>query len=83
MDADERVREPQRQYVRVGIIVPKYKHSIVERNRLRRRLRELVRTRLLPVIAPCDVVIRPFPQAYHATFEMLAADIARVVERLG
>ena len=61
----------------MGIIVPKYKHSGVERNRLKRRLRELVRTRLLPVIPPADVVIKPWPQGYDASFEALARDIER------
>ena len=62
--------------------MPKYKHTIVERNLLRRRLRELVRTRMLPVIAPSDVVIRPWPNAYGATFETLMSEIERVVEKL-
>ena len=35
-------------HARVGFVVPKYGHSSVERNRLKRRLRELVRRRLLP-----------------------------------
>jgi hypothetical protein len=35
-------------HARVGFVVPKYGHSSVDRNRLKRRLRELVRTRLLP-----------------------------------
>jgi RNase P protein component len=37
-------------HARVGFVVPKYGHSSVERNRLKRRLRELVRTRLLPAL---------------------------------
>jgi ribonuclease P protein component len=63
-------------------VVPKYKQSVVERNKLRRRLRELVRTRLLPVIPAYDVFIRPLPHAYSAPFDALAMDVARVVERL-
>lgn len=35
---------------RVGCVVAKYSHTAVERNRLKRRLRELVRTRLLPAL---------------------------------
>jgi RNase P protein component len=31
-------------------VVAKYSHTAVERNRLKRRLRELVRTRLMPVL---------------------------------
>jgi RNase P protein component len=39
-------------YARVGFVVPKYGHTSVDRNRLKRRLRELVRTRLLPSLRP-------------------------------
>lgn len=62
---------------RVGFIVPKHKRSGVERNRLKRRLRELVRTRMLPQLPPADVVIRPAPAAYDASFEALALDIEK------
>jgi ribonuclease P protein component len=62
----------------------------VERNRLKRRLRELARTRLLPVLPPADLVIRPRPDAYSATFDALARQIdqaagqlARVLRRGG
>ena len=64
---------------RVGFIVPKHRRSIVERNRLKRRLRELARTRLLPELAPVDVVVRARPEAYHASFDALAAEMERVV----
>lgn len=43
------VDNPRRQYSRVGIIVSKkVLHDAVQRNRVRRRLYELVRTKLLP-----------------------------------
>jgi ribonuclease P protein component len=79
-------------HARVGFVVPKYGHSSVDRNRLKRRLRELVRTRLLPslrlkvpveaasVLAPVDVVVRALPTAYTAPFSALAAEIGRVCE---
>ncbi len=67
---------------RVGLVVPKYKRTGVERNRLKRRLRELVRTRLLPTLPPVDLVIRAMPHAYEAAFEALAADVARAGERI-
>jgi RNase P protein component len=41
-----------RTHARVGFVVPKYGHSSVDRNRLKRRLRELVRTQLLPSLRP-------------------------------
>ena len=57
---------------RVGIVVPRHKHSAVDRNRLKRRLRELVRTRLLPALPPVHLVIRARREAYDDDFEGLA-----------
>jgi ribonuclease P protein component len=66
---------------RVGIVVPKHKHTAVERNLLKRRLRELVRTRLLRSLPAMDVVIRAFPDAYGASFDTLARELERAAER--
>ena len=62
---------------RVGIIVPKHKHSGVERNRLKRRLRELARLRLLPTLNAGAVLLRARPEAYGAEFEALGRDVER------
>ena len=62
--------------------MPKHKRSGVERNRLKRRLRELVRTRMLRAIPPADVVIRPQPQAYDASFDALARDIEKARDQV-
>lgn len=64
------------------MIVPRHRNTAVARNRLKRRLRELVRTQLLPGAPPADVVIRARREAYDATFEMLAADITRAASQL-
>ena len=53
---------------RIGIIVPKYGHDSVDRNRLKRRLRDIVRLAVLPFLPPLDAVIRARPTAYQATF---------------
>ena len=68
-------------YARVGFVVPKYKHTGVARNQLKRRLREIVRTRVLPILPPGDLVIRPHPTAYGASFEQLAGELAGAAER--
>ena len=78
---DVRIAPSPLSYARVGIVVPKYKHTIVERNKLRRRLRELVRTRVLPVVASSDILIRPLPHAYVAAFAVLAREIDGLVAR--
>ena len=62
--------------------MPKQKRTSVERNRLKRRLRELSRTRLLPALPPVDLVIRTMPEAYGASFAELEAEIDTVLERL-
>jgi ribonuclease P protein component len=70
---------------RVGLVVPRHQRSAVDRNKLKRRLRELVRTTLLPAIsaAPAaDVVIRARREAYSATFAALGVDVRTVAERL-
>jgi ribonuclease P protein component len=69
-------------YPRVGIVVPRFQHTIVERNRLRRRLRELVRTRLLPLIPPQDVLLRANPRAYGKPFAILESEVRAIAERL-
>jgi ribonuclease P protein component len=68
--------------MRIGLIVPRFKHSAVARNRLKRRLRELSRLRLLPAALPTDIVLRIRPEAYDATFEALALDVTRALEQL-
>lgn len=67
---------------RVGLIVPRYKHTAVDRNRLKRRLRELARTRLLPALPPVDVVVRVRPSAYELDFEALARELERASTQL-
>jgi ribonuclease P protein component len=67
---------------RVGVVVPRYSGSAVDRNRLKRRLRELVRTRLLPAAPSVDVVIRARPDAYAASFDALTVDVERAAAQL-
>lgn len=66
---------------RIGIIVPKHGRSIVERNRVKRRLVELVRTELLAYIGATDMLIRALPDAYRATFPELREDVVALRAR--
>ena len=54
----------------------------MDRNRLKRRLRELVRLRLLPAAPAHDVVIRARREAYEASFEQLTHDVERAAREL-
>ena len=67
---------------RVGLIIPRFKHTAVARNLLKRRLRELARTQLLPNSVPIDLVIRIRPTAYDASFAELAQDVQTVLDHL-
>jgi ribonuclease P protein component len=69
-------------FPRVGFIIPRHGRTAVERNRLKRRLREIVRTRLLPELPPLDLVIRTRPSAYAASVALLADDLRAVARQL-
>jgi ribonuclease P protein component len=64
------------------LIVPRFRHSAVARNQLKRRLRELSRIRLIPSDVAADVVIRIRPDAYRADFADLGLDIDRALLQL-
>jgi ribonuclease P protein component len=63
---------------RVGVVVPKHKHTVVDRNRIRRQLREIVRIRMLPRIGSVDVLLRAKQTAYNSSFDQLAAEVEAV-----
>ena len=69
-------------HARVAVIVGKHGHTIVERNRLRRRLRELVRLKVLSALEATDVVVRAFPSAYERSFAELSREIDDVMGRI-
>lgn len=65
-------------YPRVGIVVPKHRQKIVDRNRVKRRLREIVRTALLRDLSGVDLLIRAKPQAYGSSFDQLSSDVRAI-----
>lgn len=71
---------------RLGLIVPKHGRKIVARNRVKRRLREIGRRRILPGLAERgtarDVLVRARWKAYEASFEELAREVEDAVEAL-
>jgi ribonuclease P protein component len=66
------------------VIVPKHGHENVERNQLKRRLKELGRTRVLPKLwdrgCRMDVLLRARREAYGATFAELQDEVDGVTE---
>ncbi|HEX9282834.1 MAG TPA: ribonuclease P protein component [Gemmatimonadales bacterium] len=67
---------------RAGIIVPRYQFSAVARNRVRRRLREILRRHALASLPPVDLVVRAKRSAYAAAFAVLRAELTDGVSRV-
>ncbi len=71
---------------RLGLIVPKHGKRIVDRNRLKRQLREIGRRLVLPELhaagVAVDVLIRARPAAYGVEFGRLAREVREAVEGL-
>lgn len=63
-------------------MVAKYGHTVVKRNRLRRRLRELARVLLIPKLSGLDLVISALPSAYAADFKELAGEVGQIQLKL-
>ena len=64
--------------------MPKHGHDNVERNKLKRRLKELGRTRVLPMLwereCRMDVLVRARREAYGAVFAELQDEVDSVME---
>ncbi len=71
---------------RLGLIVPKHGRTIVERNRLKRRLREIGRREILPRLEAegrhLDILLRARRSAYDAGFTELRSELSIVTEEL-
>jgi ribonuclease P protein component len=67
---------------KVGFVVSRAVGSAVVRNRVKRRLRELMRRRLASLPRGCLLVLRAHPAAASARQADLAADLDLVIGRL-
>jgi ribonuclease P protein component len=67
------------------LVVPRHRRRIVERNLLKRRLREVLRIEVLPRLrnqsAAVDVLVRARREAYEAGYPALRDELITWVER--
>lgn len=73
---------PQSEAPRVGFTLSRALGSAVERNRIRRRVREALRLHLRELEKAVDVVINPKRSAAGAGFPELEAEISRALARI-
>lgn len=66
---------------RVGLSTPRTLGGAVQRNRTRRRLRELVRERLEDIGAGWDLLVIARPEASRATYAELREALASLLRR--
>jgi len=69
-------------HARVAVIVGKHGHKIVERNRLRRRLRELARLSMIPRLRGIDLILRSASSAYDVGFDQLKNEVETLAGQL-
>ncbi len=67
---------------RVGVTTPKALGKAVDRNRIKRRLREAVRLQLPSVESGWEVVFNPRRKLLEAEFSRLTAEVARLFGQL-
>jgi ribonuclease P protein component len=66
-------------HARMAIVVPRFQFTAVARNRLRRRLKEILRRYPVASLPAVDLVVRAKRAAYAAPFAVLRAELtARV-----
>ena len=68
-------RPNQAGHPRIAFVVPRFQFTAVARNRLRRRLREMLRREALATLPPVDLVVRTKRVAYGATPSTLHAEL--------
>lgn len=72
-------------HLRLGLIVPRHGHTAVERNLLKRRLREIVRKDLIPRLqrgdVVLDIIVRARRNAYGVPYEDLRAELIQLADR--
>ncbi len=67
---------------RIGLTVGRVLGGAVERNRIKRRVREAVRASLKNLVRNVDVVINPKKSALRAEFSVLREEVAQAFESI-
>lgn len=67
---------------RLGVVVPRFRQTAVQRNLVRRRLREASRRLVLPRLPALDIVIRARPAVYGSVWGELKGDLAQWLNEL-
>ena len=63
---------------RIGLTVPKALGKAVDRNRIKRRMREAVRANLPALTAPVDVILHPRRSVIDLDFVQLRKEVAQI-----
>jgi ribonuclease P protein component len=63
---------------RIGLTVPKALGGAVDRNRIKRRMREAVRAALPLITAPVDVILHPRRSVIDLEFQQLKREVANI-----
>lgn len=74
-------------HLRVGWIVAKAGHNSVERNLVKRRIREILRQDIIPMMAGCaaaptEILVRAKRAAYGASYGQLRSELLAWADRL-
>jgi ribonuclease P protein component len=63
---------------RVGLTVPKALGGAVDRNRIKRRMREAIRHKLALITSPVDVILHPRRSVIDLEFSQLEREVAQI-----
>jgi ribonuclease P protein component len=63
---------------RIGLTVPKALGKAVDRNRIKRRMREAVRAALPLITSPVDVILHPRRSVIDRDFQLLKREVAQI-----